>query len=107
MRKFHAEDLPPKGHFHYHQGIFLSGVYQTYCLCKNAEYGARFNRLEFFDIVAEQVLLMKEKTQDAKTGLLYHAYDSSRKESWSDPVTGWKIAALVCMRLLSQRLCVQ
>ena len=31
---------------------------------------------------------MKEKTQDEKTGLLYHAYDSSRKESWSDPVTG-------------------
>ncbi len=189
MRKFHAEDLPPKGHFHYHQGVFLSGVYQTYCLCKNetyfdyikhwvdscinedgtlklfdagqlddiqpgilfyplmdraekmgdkedydrykkildslmeiilkfpknkeggfwhkdcfpdqmwldglymggpicAEYGARFNRPEFFDIVAEQALLMKEKTQDEKTGLLYHAYDSSRKESWSDPVTG-------------------
>ena len=53
-----------------------------------AEYGARFNRPEFFDIVAEQALLMKEKTQDEKTGLLYHAYDSSRKESWSDPVTG-------------------
>lgn len=189
MRKFQAEDLPPKGHFHYHQGVFLSGVYQTYCLCKNeeyfdyikrwvdscinedgtlklfdpgqlddiqpgilfyplmdlaeatgnkkdyecykrildalmeiilkfpknkeggfwhkdcfpdqmwldglymggpicAEYGARFNRPEFFDIVAEQALLMKEKTQDEKTGLLYHAYDSSRKESWSDPVTG-------------------
>ena len=35
MRKFQAEDLPPKGHFHYHQGVFLSGVYQTYCLCKN------------------------------------------------------------------------
>ncbi len=38
IRKFHAEDLPPKGHFHYHQGVFLSGVYQTYCLCKNEEY---------------------------------------------------------------------
>ena len=32
MRKFAAQDLPPKGHFHYHQGVFLSGVYQTYRL---------------------------------------------------------------------------
>ncbi|WP_321013577.1 glycoside hydrolase family 88 protein, partial [Eisenbergiella sp.] len=38
MRKFRAEDLPPKGHFHYHQGVFLSGVYQTYCLCGEEAY---------------------------------------------------------------------
>ena len=23
MRKFAAADLPPKGHFHYHQGVFF------------------------------------------------------------------------------------
>ncbi len=23
MRKFAAADLPPKGHFYYHQGVFL------------------------------------------------------------------------------------
>jgi unsaturated rhamnogalacturonyl hydrolase len=23
MRKFTAQELPPKGHFHYHQGVFL------------------------------------------------------------------------------------
>ena len=28
-----AADLPPKGHFHYHQGVFLSGVYENYRLC--------------------------------------------------------------------------
>lgn len=34
MRKFpKAEDLPPKGHFHYHQGVFLSGVYENYKKC--------------------------------------------------------------------------
>lgn len=38
MRKFEAADLPPKGHFHYHQGVFLSGVYQTYELCKEEKY---------------------------------------------------------------------
>ena len=26
MRKFKAENLPPEGHFHYHQGVFLSGM---------------------------------------------------------------------------------
>ena len=38
MRKFQAQELPPKGHFHYHQGVFLSGVYQTYRLCGDRRY---------------------------------------------------------------------
>ena len=38
MRKFRAEDLPPKGRFHYHQGVFLSGMQKTYDLCKDQRY---------------------------------------------------------------------
>lgn len=38
MRKYAAADLPPKGHFHYHQGVFLSGVYSNYLLCKEEAY---------------------------------------------------------------------
>ena len=38
MRKFKAEDLPPEGHFHYHQGVFLSGVYKTYEACRDGRY---------------------------------------------------------------------
>lgn len=39
MRKFpQAADLPPKGVFHYHQGVFLSGMYKNYLLCKNEAY---------------------------------------------------------------------
>lgn len=38
MRRFAAQDLPPEGHFHYHQGVFLSGVYKTYTLCKEEKY---------------------------------------------------------------------
>ena len=38
MRKYRAEDLPPKGHFHYHQGVFLSGMYKTYLLCNDERY---------------------------------------------------------------------
>lgn len=38
MRKFEAEALPPKGRFHYHQGVFLSGMYKTYALTKDERY---------------------------------------------------------------------
>lgn len=182
MRKFSAPDLPPEGHFHYHQGVFLSGVYQIYLECRDeryyeymkawvdaridetggiheydkgqlddiqpgillfplyertkderykkaldellsvvkafpraenggfwhkewypgqmwldglymgdpicAEYAARFEQPEFMDIAAEQVLLMKEKTEDGETGLWYHAWDSLLKEDWADKKTG-------------------
>ena len=30
MRTYEASKLPPEGRFHYHQGVFLSGVYKTY-----------------------------------------------------------------------------
>lgn len=38
MRKFAPEDLPPKGRFHYHQGVFLSGMQKTYEICKEEKY---------------------------------------------------------------------
>ena len=38
MRKFEAEKLPPIGQFHYHQGVFLSGMYRTYLLTKDEKY---------------------------------------------------------------------
>lgn len=46
MRRYTAADLPPKGHFHYHQGVFLSGVYKTYLLN---------HREEYFDYVREWI----------------------------------------------------
>lgn len=182
MRKFEARDLPPKGHFHYHQGVFLSGVWKTFEICGEeryfryvkdwvdscmdekgnildydkgqlddlqpgillfplldrtgeekyrralegilpiikhfprneaggfwhkvqhpeqmwldglymagpicAEYGSRFQAPEYLDLVAEQALLMERKTKDPVTGLLYHAWDCSKRESWADPATG-------------------
>lgn len=38
MRKFSGENLSPQGHFHYHQGVFLSGVFETYLLCDDERY---------------------------------------------------------------------
>ncbi len=182
MRKFAAADLPPKGHFHYHQGVFLSGVHHVWQLCGeekyiqyvqdwvdsvmdgegnilkydpgqlddiqpgillyplwdrtqdpryrkaldtllplirdfprnevggfwhksycpnqmwldglymggpiSAEYGARFGKPEYLEIPIEQALLMRKYTRDPRTGLWYHAWDSSRKADWADPETG-------------------
>lgn len=38
IRKWQASELPPKGQFHYHQGVFLSGMYQIYQLCGKETY---------------------------------------------------------------------
>ncbi|NLK75153.1 MAG: glycoside hydrolase family 88 protein [Clostridiales bacterium] len=38
MRKYKAKELPPEGRFHYHQGVFLSGMYKTYELCGDEKY---------------------------------------------------------------------
>lgn len=182
MRKFKAQELPPRGHFHYHQGVFLSGVYQTYLLSGDhtyfdyikdwvdsvldengnvkeydpgqlddiqpgillfplyertvdekyrralerllllvmnfprneagglwhkemypnqmwldglymagpisAEYAVRFGHPEYLDLAAEQALLMRQKTRDARTGLWYHAWDSTKEAQWADLQTG-------------------
>ena len=91
MRTYEASKLPPEGRFHYHQGVFLSGVYKTYELCKEekyAQYGAEFNRPEYFDEVIFQALTMQKHTRDAKTGLMYHAWSYDKKAEWADPETG-------------------
>lgn len=182
MRKFQAADLPPKGRFHYHQGVFLSGVYKTYKFCGDeryfnyvkdwvdscmdeegnlkdchtdqlddmqpgillypllertgeeryrkvleflmanireypcnelggfwhkhycahqmwldglymggpiiAEYAAKFDAPEFFDVLTKQALLMEEKTKDSETGLWFHAWDCIKAQPWADPQTG-------------------
>ncbi len=38
MRRFAAADLPPKGGFHYHQGVLLMGVYENWRLDKEAAW---------------------------------------------------------------------
>ena len=38
MRRYAPEQLPPEGRFHYHQGVFLSGMYQTYLLTSEEKY---------------------------------------------------------------------
>ena len=184
MKKFEAEKLPPVAHFHYHQGVFLSGFEQTYLNtgkkvysdyikkwvdslitddgevlgydtstlddkqpailmfrlleetgdkkyekaikyiksgidhwptneeggfwhkisynCMNqmwldglymagellTRYGVKFNDEKCFDTVYKQAKLMWDNIRDLKTGLLYHAWDSTRLAPWADNKTG-------------------
>ena len=183
MRKFEAKDLPPVGKFHYHQGVFLSGMLHTYSLTGDeryyeytkawvdsllgedglprdmdttalddlqpgillyeiynktgdekykrildkiirhidnwpkseeggffhkdngrsanmwldgmymggpvtVEYGARFGRADLFDTIHHQMALMRDRITDPKTGLMFHAYDQTRKAEWADETTG-------------------
>ena len=71
-----------------------------------AEYAVAFKEEKNFDDIAKQFIYMEKHARDAKTGLLYHGWDESRKERWSNPVTGlsknfwgraegWYVMALV------------
>jgi unsaturated rhamnogalacturonyl hydrolase len=53
-----------------------------------AEYAKMFHDDAAFDDIAKQFVLMELHSRDAKTGLLYHAWDESRKQRWSNPTTG-------------------
>ena len=53
-----------------------------------AEFGKTFGEPAAFDDVARQIILIEKHTRDAKTGLLYHGWDESRKMGWANPETG-------------------
>lgn len=53
-----------------------------------AQYSKMFRKTENFKDIAGQFILIKEKTLDSKTGLLFHSWDESLKEKWADSRTG-------------------
>ncbi len=66
--------------------IWLDGLYMQGPF--NAEYDKRYLDNEALDDVIYQLLTTYDNLADAKTGLLYHAYDESRGQRWSDINTG-------------------
>jgi unsaturated rhamnogalacturonyl hydrolase len=77
------------GYWHkkiYPDQMWLDGIYMSAPFM--AQYAQEFNRPEWFDQVAGQIVLIYNKTLDQETGLLYHAWDESRKQQWADPETG-------------------
>ncbi len=70
----------------YPQQLWLDGVYMNTPFY--ARYAKVFNEPEIFDDVLLQIRVVEQKTRDENTGLLYHAWDESRHQSWADPETG-------------------
>jgi len=77
------------GYWHkkvYPNQMWLDGIYMSAPFL--AQYAKEFNSPEWFNELTFQIKLVYEKTSDPKTGLLYHAWDESKEQKWSDPVTG-------------------
>lgn len=66
--------------------IWLDGLYMEGPF--NVEYAVRHNDMVAVDDVINQLIITYENLQDKNTGLLYHAFDESRGQRWSDIVTG-------------------
>jgi len=66
--------------------MWLDGVYMTSPLL--AAYAQMFNESEWYDDVANEILLMEKVSRDPATGLLYHGWDETREERWADNGTG-------------------
>ncbi|MEI9910788.1 MAG: glycoside hydrolase family 88 protein [Bacteroidota bacterium] len=53
-----------------------------------AEYADLVHDNAVFDDVANQFTWMEKHARDAKTGLLFHAWDESREQQWANKQTG-------------------
>lgn len=98
---------PEGGFWHkkrYPNQMWLDGLYMGEPFY--SDYAATFHKDADFDDITKQFILMESHARDPKTGLLYHAWDESKKERWANPQTGlspnfwaradgWYIMALV------------
>lgn len=70
----------------YPHQMWLDGVYMSSPFM--AEYAVTFNEPALLDEVARQITVIEKHTRDAKTGLLFHGWDESKEQKWSNPKTG-------------------
>lgn len=70
----------------YPSQMWLDGLYMAEPFY--AEYAALFHEDAAFDDIAKQFILIEKHTRDETTGLLYHGWDESKKQRWSNPTTG-------------------
>jgi unsaturated rhamnogalacturonyl hydrolase len=66
--------------------MWLDGLYMASPFL--AEFAVTFNEPELMEDIADQFVWMENHARDEKTGLLYHGWDESRQQQWSDPETG-------------------
>lgn len=77
------------GYWHklkYTYQMWLDGVYMGEPFY--AQYASIYDHPEAFDDIANQFVLIEEKTRNKETGLLHHGWDESRVQRWADPKTG-------------------
>ncbi|MFY7964290.1 MAG: glycoside hydrolase family 88/105 protein [Chitinophagaceae bacterium] len=70
----------------YPNQMWLDGLYMGepfYC-----EYADFTNDTAAFKDIANQFIWMEKNSRDAKTGLLYHAWDESKEQKWANKTTG-------------------
>ena len=70
----------------YPNQVWLDGLYM--CMPFYMEYETRFHDKKGYADIFKQMHTVVERMRDSKTGLYYHAYDSSREMFWCDKVTG-------------------
>lgn len=67
--------------------MWLDGLYMAQPF--RAEYALMQNeKKEVYDDIVNQFVWMEKNARDAQTGLLYHAWDESRKQRWANKKTG-------------------
>ena len=66
--------------------VWLDGLYMGQPFY--AEYAKQAKQDTVFDDIARQFINIERHTRDAKTGLLYHAWDESKEQQWANPQTG-------------------
>ncbi len=66
--------------------MWLDGLYMAEPFL--TEYSVAFNEPKNFDEITQEFIWMYKNSVDAKTGLLYHAYDEAREQKWADKATG-------------------
>lgn len=70
----------------YPEQMWLDGLYMAEPFY--AEYAKTFQDPADFDDIVKQFSLIEEHVRDPKTGLLYHAWDASHEQRWSNKQTG-------------------
>ena len=84
MEKFDAVKLPPE-RFHYHQGVFLSGVYRTWKLCRIDSYFQYMKEYVDHYINEDGTIRVYDPTQldDIQPGILiYPLLDATGEEKY-------------------------
>lgn len=85
MGKYSAAELPPKGRFHYHQGVFLCGVEQTYLSTGKSCYSKYIKSwINLFLCDDGEIVRCNQRVLDDKqpSNLLFRLFEEESEEKY-------------------------